>query len=171
MKYLSFELGTETFGVPVALVQEVLEHTNVTRVPRCPDFLLGIINLRGSIVAVMDLRRRLGIEERAVSVHTRFVVLNLTVEGHHTPVAMMADSVHEVVEIADDDIDPAPTADTTATSADLVGVGKCEGGMILLLDATSLLTAELLEESFGDRQRQIILDGGLLPQRRANSLP
>lgn len=150
MKYLAFELDDETFGVPVELVQEVLEHTTVTRVPRCPEFLLGIINLRGSIVAVMDLRRRLGIEERKISVDTRLVVINLTIEEHDTAVALMADSVHEVVEIADDDIDPAPTVDTSATSADLIGVGKRNEAMILLLDASSLLTAQLLEQSFGN---------------------
>jgi purine-binding chemotaxis protein CheW len=151
VKYLSFELGTETFGVPVELVQEVLEHTRVTRVPRCPDYLLGIINLRGSIVAVMDLRRRLGIEEREITVTTRFVVLNLTIEEQPTQVAVMADTVDEVVDIAADDIDPAPTAggDGAANAANLVGVAKLRDRMVLLLDAECLLTGEVLAETFG----------------------
>lgn len=148
MKYLSFELGTETFGVPVELVQEVLEHTRVTRVPRCPDYLLGIINLRGSIVAVMDLRRRLGIAEREITVTTRFVVLNLTIEEQPTQVAMMADTVDEVVDIAAEEIDPAPIAGGDASAATLVGVAKLRDRMVLLLDAELLLTGEVLAETF-----------------------
>jgi purine-binding chemotaxis protein CheW len=146
MKFLTLTLGDETFGIPVELVQEVLEHTRVTRVPRCPEFLLGIVNLRGSIVAVMDLRRRLELPERAVSVSTRFVVVNLELDGRHTPVAMMADSVDEVVEIVEDDIDPAPTMDTSGVN--LRGVGKLADRMVLLLDVDTLLTDDLLSTSF-----------------------
>lgn len=146
MKYLTLELGKETFGLPVDLVQEVLEYTRVTRVPRCPEYLLGILNLRGTIVAVMDLRRRLGIEELPVSVTTRFVVVTLDIDGKETAVAMMADAVRDVVDIEDDEIDPAPTV--TGGDENLRGVAKLPDRMVMLLKAETLLNEALLAESF-----------------------
>jgi purine-binding chemotaxis protein CheW len=101
-------LDDETFAVDVGKVYEVLEPVPITRVPRSPEFLLGVINLRGSVVPVVDLRRRFGLSPRQVMPRSCIVVVEVEQEGESLVIGLLADAVQEVVSIEVEKIDPTP---------------------------------------------------------------
>jgi len=110
--YLTFTLDQEDFAVDVAGVREVLDYTDITRVPRTPDFMKGVINLRGSVVPVVDLRLKFGLPETEKTVDTCIIVLEVELEGEVTVIGAIADSVREVFEINTADIEPPPRIGT-----------------------------------------------------------
>ncbi|NBC29269.1 MAG: chemotaxis protein CheW, partial [Spirochaetes bacterium] len=103
-KYLTFSVGDERYGVKVTQVEEVLEYQRITRVPRCPAFLLGVINVRGRLIPVMDMRLRLGLEQSEVAVETRIVVMTVAYGDEELSIGALVDSVHGVVDIEADRI-------------------------------------------------------------------
>ncbi len=105
---LTFELDGERFAVDVGIVQEVIDPLPVTTVPTAPAFAPGLINARGTVVPVLDLQQRLGMESTDRTSETRFVVMEAEIDDDRTRFAVVADSVHEVVEIEEDRILPAP---------------------------------------------------------------
>lgn len=107
-QYITFRLGDELFAVNVANVREVLDVTPVTRVPTAPPYLRGVVNVRGKAIPVVDLRTRFGLPNAAETVHTRILVLELTLDGESVVVGGQADSVREVVDIDGADIGPGP---------------------------------------------------------------
>src|SRR5687768_11578253 len=107
-QFLTFGLGSELFAIDVQRVREVLDLSPITRVPQAAEFMLGVVNVRGSAVPVINLRSRFGLPAAATTVNTRIIVLDLTYEGEVTPLGALADSVNEVLEIDESQIAPPP---------------------------------------------------------------
>lgn len=132
-----FRLATEEFGVEVVNVKEIIKLMPITRIPRAPHFLEGVINLRGQITAVVDLRKRFSVETKAPDDNTRIIVL---VFGD-VSVGVIVDAVYEVLRIPEKDIEPPPPVLGEGTESHYVkGVGKVGDRLILLLDAPGLFT-------------------------------
>jgi purine-binding chemotaxis protein CheW len=138
MQLVSFKVGREDFGVDVQKVEGVISLVDITRMPRAPHFVEGIINLRGQIIAVVDLATRLGIEASDRGSATRIVV----VEAQDVKVGLIVDSP-EVININKDDIEASPTlAASDVTSSFIRGVVKMGERLLILLDVTRVLSAE-----------------------------
>ena len=129
-----FNLGDEAFGVDIAQVREIIKMAEITRVPNSPEFVDGIINLRGQITTIMDLRKRMGMKMSEADDQTRIIV----VEASGSTLGMIVDSVREVLRISGKDIDP-PSA--TSTHAEYIqGVGKLDDSLLILLDLNKVLS-------------------------------
>lgn len=133
-----FSLGREEFAVEVTQVREIIRMEEITRMPKSPYFVEGIINLRGQIIAVIDLAKRLNIEPGERSTETRIIV----VEAGDVRVGMIVDSVSEVLRIGADAVEPSPTMATDVSAAFLRGVVKHDNRLIILLDLAKVLSLE-----------------------------
>jgi purine-binding chemotaxis protein CheW len=145
IQYLSFHLDEEEFALEISRVREVLEYTKITRVPRVPTFMKGVINLRGAVVPVVDLKEKFGIRETEKTVLTRIIICEIAVDGEMTVIGALADSVHEVMDIEPGDIEPAPRIGTSLNTDFLKGMGKRDEDFIMILDIDSVFTAEELQ--------------------------
>lgn len=125
-----FRLADEEYAVPITQVQEINRMTEVTRVPRTPEYVEGIINLRGRVIPVIDLKKRFGLASRERGAETRIVV----VEVRGETVGMVVDAVTEVLHLDGSDIEPPPPAATSVDAAYIQGVGKVEDRLLILLD-------------------------------------
>ena len=134
VQYLTFMLGDETFALDIAKVREVLDFTTVTKVPLNPEYLRGVINLRGTVVPVTDLRLKFGMTRTERSVHTCVIIAEIGVDGERTLLGLLADSVQEVVELGADALAPAPRIGTKLNTDIIKGMGKRDGRFIVVLD-------------------------------------
>lgn len=133
-QYLTFRLGDETFALDVAEVREILDFTTVTKVPKTPPFMRGVINLRGSVVPVMDLRLKFGMSSTEQTVNSCIIVVELELEGDQVVVGVLADAVQEVIDLEPEQIEPAPKIGTRLNMEFLVGMGKHNGNFMMILD-------------------------------------
>ena len=143
-QYLSFKLCGEEFALDIAKVREVLDYPKITRVPQTPDFVRGVINLRGAVVPVVDLNKKFKIEETQQTVNTRVIIGEVEVDGDTIVLGVLADSVHEVMEIEPANIEPAPKIGTRLNTEFLKGMGKRDEEFILILDIDKVFSAEEL---------------------------
>ena len=143
-QYLTFKLGDEIFALDISKVREVLDFTSVTKVPRTPDFMRGVINLRGNVVPVVDLRLKFGMSVMEKTVNTCIIIVEVSLNGESTVLGVLADSVQEVIEIEADQIEPAPRIGTYLDTAFLKGMGKRDGSFIMILDIDRVFSAEEL---------------------------
>jgi purine-binding chemotaxis protein CheW len=135
LQLVSFHLGGEEYALEILQVQEIIRMVDLTRVPNSPDFVEGVINLRGKVIPVIGLRKRFGMPAKEYDKQSRIVV----VEMHGTVVGFVVDAVNEVLRIAADTVEPPPRL--TKVDRELVsGVGKLENRLLLLLDLEKLLT-------------------------------
>src|ERR1051325_902002 len=118
-QYLTFKLDNEVFALDVATVREVLDFTTVTKIPRTPEFMRGVINLRGSVVPVVDLRLAFGMSATEKTVNTCIVVMEVRLENETSIFGALADSVEEVIDLEPDQIEPSPNIDTS-TKTDFI---------------------------------------------------
>lgn len=142
--YLTFALSEEIFAVEVYKVREILEWTTITRVPQTPDFMRGVINLRGSVVPVIDLRLKFGMAETARSVNTCIIVVEVNTGGDTLVMGMLADSVQEVFELAPESMAPAPRIGANLDTSFMKGMGKHGDSFIIILDIDRLFGADEL---------------------------
>ena len=142
--YLTFTLDDEDFAVDVSGVREVLDYTSTTKVPRTPDFMRGVINLRGSVVPVVDMRLKFGMPRGEDTVDTCIVVLEVELEGEKSIIGALADSVKEVFELAPDLIEPPPRIGTRLDTDFILGMGKHGERFIIILDIDRVFSAEEL---------------------------
>lgn len=140
-QFLTFTLRGETFAAPVAKVKEILEYSPLTRVPRMPEELAGVINLRGRVVPVTDLRVKLGMERGERSRHTCIVVLEIPFDGKMTEVGALVDAVQEVIVLEAGQIEPPPRLGVGVDSELVTGMGKRGERFIILLDVEQLFAA------------------------------
>ncbi len=133
-QYLTFKLEGEVFAVEISKVREVLEYTTVTKVPRTPDFMSGVINLRGNVVPVVDMKLKLGMSTTEKTIDTCIIIVEVTVDGEQIVLGALADSVQEVVEIEPDKIEPAPRLGTNLNIEFLKGMGKRDDNFVMILD-------------------------------------
>lgn len=145
LQWVTFRLGEETYGINVMQVQEVLRHTEIAPVPGAPGYVLGIINLRGNVVTVIDTRSRFGLESTEVTDNSRIVII----ESEQQVVGILVDSVAEVVYLRSSEIDSAPNVGTEESAKFIQGVSNREGELLILVDLNKLLTDEEWEEISG----------------------
>jgi purine-binding chemotaxis protein CheW len=140
-QYLTFKLGDEVFALDITKVREVLDFTFVTKVPRTPDFMRGVINLRGSVVPVVDLRLKFGMTRTENSVNTCIIITEVTVDGDTTVLGCLADSVQEVMDLDPGSIAPAPRIGTKLRTDIIKGMGKQQDRFIILLDIDRIFSS------------------------------
>jgi purine-binding chemotaxis protein CheW len=133
-----FELGSEYFGIDIALVEGIVKLQEITRIPQSPDYMEGITNLRGSVLPVIDLSKRFGMEAQIRTNETRIMVSN--VEG--LKVGMIVSAVSEVLTIEDNVIEPPPPMVSNVNSEYIVGVAKIDSRLVILLDLAKVLTRD-----------------------------
>jgi purine-binding chemotaxis protein CheW len=141
-QYLTFKLDEEVFGLAIGKVREVLDFTAVTRVPQTPAYMRGVINLRGSVVPVIDLNLKFGMKETVKTVNTCIIIAEIEMDGEVTVLGALADSVQEVVELEQDQIEPAPKIGTKLNTDFIKGMGKREEVFIILLDIDKVFSHE-----------------------------
>jgi purine-binding chemotaxis protein CheW len=137
-QYVTFRLDDETYGINVMQIQEVLRYTEIAPVPGAPDYVLGIINLRGNVVTVIDTRKRFGLSESNVSDHTRIVVLEI--EGQ--VVGVLVDSVAEVVYLKQSEVETAPNVGNDESARFIQGVCNKNGELIILVEFEKMLSED-----------------------------
>jgi purine-binding chemotaxis protein CheW len=140
-QYLTFTLADEVFAVDVARVREILEITNITKVPQTPDFMRGVINLRGSVVPVIDMRLKFGMAETERTVNTCIIVVEVEMEGETIVLGSLADSVQEVIEMDPDQIEAAPHIGTHLNTDFIRGMGKHDNRFVMILDIDKVFSS------------------------------
>ncbi len=133
-QYLTFTLADEVFAVDVAKVREILEWTTITKVPQTPEFMRGVINLRGSVVPVVDLRRKFSMPETERSIDTCIIVVEVETSAETLVMGMLADSVQEVFELEPGSIEAAPRIGTNLDTSFMKGMGKHGDSFLIILD-------------------------------------
>jgi purine-binding chemotaxis protein CheW len=148
VQLLTFLLDNEVYGIDISHIQEVLEYRKVTPVPRTPDFLLGVINLRGRVVPVVDLRRQFEMAVSDLTVNTCIIIVDVMLDGEKTPLGILADAVKEVVELSMDNITPAPRIGSRINTRFISGLGKHEEEFIIILNLPRVIADEELSDMF-----------------------
>lgn len=146
IQYLTFTLDNESFATDIAQVREVLEYTRVTKVPRTPDYMRGVINLRGSVVPVVDLRLQFGMPETEPTVDTCIVIVEVQIDDQPTVIGALADSVQEVIELRRDQLEPAPRLGTRVDNEFIRAMGKYEDEFVIILDMNKVFSVDQLTE-------------------------
>jgi purine-binding chemotaxis protein CheW len=141
-QYLTFTLAEETFAIEIVKVREVIDYVHLTRVPRMPVFLRGVINLRGSVVPVIDLRLILNMPSVEKTVDTCIIIAEVSMDGESLHLGMLADSVQEVIDIDGSQIDPPPKLGTMLDTAFIRGMGKRGEGFFIILNIDQVLSSE-----------------------------
>ncbi len=144
VQYLTFKLDKEVFAINISNIREVLEFNTITRVPRTPDFMCGVMNLRGSVVPVIDLRIKFGIETAERTVDTCIIIIEITLEGEMTLIGALVDSVQEVSEFESSQIEPAPRIGARLNTEFIDGMGKRDNEFIMILDMDRVFSSEEL---------------------------
>jgi len=143
-QYLTFKLSEEVFGVDVAQVREILDYIKITKVPQTPDFMCGVINLRGSVVPVVDMRLKFGMEKTETTVNTCIVVVEVNLDGENLILGALVDSVQEVFELDPVDIEAAPRIGAKLKTDFIKGMGKRDDKFIIILDIDKIFSTDEL---------------------------
>ncbi|MBV5340204.1 MAG: chemotaxis protein CheW [Deltaproteobacteria bacterium] len=143
-QYLTFNLSDEVFAVDVGRVREILEITNITKVPQTPEFMRGVINLRGSVVPVIDMRLKFGMSETERTVNTCIVVVEVDMDGENIVLGALADSVQEVIEMESSQIEAAPHIGTHLNTDFIKGMGKYNERFVMILDIDKIFSGDEL---------------------------
>lgn len=147
-QFLTFTLADEVFAVDVARVREILEITSITKVPQVPDFMRGVINLRGCVVPVIDLRLKFGMEETAQTINTCIIVVEVEMGDENIVLGALADSVQEVIEMEPSQIEAAPHIGTHLKTEFLNGMGKHNDHFVMILNIDKVFSGvELTSEN------------------------
>lgn len=141
-QYLTFQLGEEVFAIDVVNVREILEFNSVTKVPKSPEYMRGVINLRGSVVPVFDMRLKFGMAATDKTINTCIVVVEVSFESEDIIIGALVDSVQEVFELEANQIEPAPRIGTHLRTEFIRGMGKRDDRFIIILDIDKVFSAE-----------------------------
>jgi len=140
--YLSFRLGEEVFAINVSKVLNILEMKPITRVPKSPEYMRGVINLRGTVLPVVDLRLKFSLPENEITVDTNIIVLSIDKEGEPVTLGILVDSVKEVLELKTDEIVPSPTIGTKYNSTFIEGLWPVNENFIMILDIDKIFSVD-----------------------------
>jgi len=153
-QYLTFKLEGEIFALDISKVREVLDFTAITKVPRTPEFMRGVINLRGNVVPVVDMRLKFGMTKTENTVNTCIIIVEIHLDGETTVLGALADAVQEVIELGSGQIEPAPKIGTRLKTDFIQGMGKQGEGFIIILDIDRVFSADELSlvQDAGERQ-------------------
>jgi len=141
-QYLTFRLDDEIFGISINKVREVLEFIKLTKVPQTPDYMIGVINLRGNVVPVIDLKSKFGISMTEKTINTCIIIMEIDFKTETAIVGILVDSVQEVLELKDDDIEPAPKLGTRVNTEFIKGMGKHNDDFIIILNIDKIFVDE-----------------------------
>jgi len=149
-KYLTFSMANEEYGIGILKIREIIGMMPITSVPQTPAFVKGVINLRGKVIPVMDLRLRFNMDSIDYSERTCIIVVEIFGQSATVQIGIVVDSVSEVLNIKQDEIEDTPTFGTSLNTDFILGMAKMEGGVKILLDIDQVLTSDelsLLEEA------------------------
>ena len=142
LQYLTFSLGDETFAMDIRAVREIIQHAALTAVPLMPDFVRGVINLRGAVVPVIDLQARFGRPKAGIGKKTCIVIFDATGDGEKSELGLMVDAVSEVIDIAPANIEPPPQFGTSVQRDYIRGLGKVDGEFVVILETDRALSID-----------------------------
>ncbi len=154
LQYLTFALGEEVFALETGSVREVIELVSVTRIPKTPPFMRGVINLRGHAVPVVDLRIKFDMPKVADTVNTCIIIVDVEVEGENCYMGAIVDSVREVFEMTSDQINPPPRMGTSIRADFIRGMGKQNEEFIMILDIGKVFSPEELQVMRGAEEQE-----------------
>jgi purine-binding chemotaxis protein CheW len=143
-QFLTFTLGEELFALSINSVKEVLEHTKITKVPRTPPFMIGVINLRGHAVPIVDMRLKFGLEKGEITVNTCIIIVEVGEGEDVIQLGALVDSVREVIEMKSEDIEAPPKMGTSVDADFIRGMGKQDEEFVLILDVARIFSSEEL---------------------------
>ncbi len=141
-KYLTFSLAEETYGLAILKVQEIIGTMMVTKVPRVPEFVRGVINLRGRIIPVIDLRVQFNLDTQQDTAKTCIIVVQIERDGQQVTMGVLVDEVAEVIDMKGEQIEPAPSFGTAISTDFILGMGKVAQKVVMLLDIDRVLSTE-----------------------------
>ena len=140
-KYLTFALGKEEYGLEILKVREIIGWMDITALPRTPAYVKGVVNLRGQVIVVIDLRAKFAMEPAAKTDQTCIIVVEIAHAGRKLSTGIIVDRVSEVLEIPGDNIEPAPTFGTNIATDFILGMGKVGEAVKILLDIDKVLSS------------------------------
>ena len=143
-QYLTFMLGSELFAIGILAIKEIIEYGQLTVVPLMPEFIRGVINLRGAVVPVVDLAARFGRKSAEVTMRTCIIIIEMFEDDGATVLGVVVDAVNEVQEIPDGEIEPPPAFGAKIRTDFIQGMGKVNGKFVILLDVGNVLSVEEL---------------------------
>lgn len=141
-KFLTFTLGDESYGIPILNVKEIIGMMDITHVPSMPEFVRGIINLRGKIIPVMDIRLKFGNESKPYNNRTCIIVVEMNFSDNIKLTGLIVDAVSEVLEISNENIELPNACLSNVAENYLTGIGKLKNKVIMLLDPTKMLSTD-----------------------------
>jgi len=144
-QFLTFALAHDAFAVDVQIAKEIVDYAEVTQVPQTPDYLLGVINLRGAVVPVIDMRLKFGMEEGATTENSCIIVMEVDVNGEIVTAGALVDSVQEVMDLSESQIEPPPKIGTRMNTDYIKGMGNMGEKFLILLDMNKVFSIEELE--------------------------
>lgn len=141
-RYLTFRLGDEAYGIEIRHVTEIIVMQEITKVPDLPDAMIGVINLRGNVISVMDMRKRFHLESREYDDRTCTVVVDI----NGLAIGLVVDTVNEVLYLPEENVDPPPKTHSGLKSSYIMGMGKVDNQVKILLDIESILQEDEIEQ-------------------------
>jgi len=143
-QYLTFKLDEEVFALDISTVREVLDFTKITKVPQTPDFMLGVINLRGSVMPVVDMRLKFGLSKTELTVNSCIIIVEIELDGEVTLLGALVDSVQEVIELDPENIEPPPRIGTRLNTRFIKGMGKQDENFLIIVEIDKVFSADEL---------------------------
>lgn len=156
-EYLTFVLGTEVYAISIKEVREVLDTTKLTRIPRMPEFMKGVINLRGGVVPVFNLHKKFELEEVAETVNTCTIILEIEIDSVEIEIGIVADSVQQVITIDSTDIEPAPSLGSRLKTEFISGMYKLDETFVVILNITKVFSEEEFKSTQSIREEDPVL--------------
>lgn len=155
-QYLTFQLDDEVFALEISKVREVLDFSDVTKVPQTPEFMRGVINLRGSVVPVVDMRLKFGMTEAEATVNTCIIIVEVIMDDEASVLGALVDSVQEVLDIEPDQIEPPPRIGSKLNTEFIRGMGKHNEQFVIILDIDRVFSSDELAivQQLGDGATQ-----------------
>lgn len=144
-KYLTYSLAEEEYGIGILKVREIIGMMPITTVPQTPEFVKGVINLRGKVIPVVDLRLKFGMEEREYTDRTSIIVVEVESKNGAVQIGIAVDEVSEVINIKGDDIEDTPTFGANLDTDYILGMAKIEGSVKILLEIDKVLNSQEME--------------------------
>jgi len=154
-KYLTFALANEEYGLEILKVREIFGYMDITAVPQTPHYVKGVINLRGQVIPVIDLRAKFGMETTDVTEETCIIVVEITQGNHNISTGIVVDHVSEVLDIAGEDIEKAPQFGASVNTDFILGMGKLGDSVKILLDVDRVLAGDNLAGFAGSSSNSI----------------
>ena len=154
-RFLTMTLGHEIFAIDIFSVREILDYTDITRIPQTPEFMRGVVNVRGNAVPVVDLRMKFGLGQVERTLNTRIVIVEIRRDDAVSVMGALADSVKEVLELETDRIDPPPRMGAAVRADFIRGIGKHADRFILVLDVDKVFSSDEIQD-----MSQMLAEGG-----------